>query len=107
MIRYTTPRSFFAESWRVLPGVQNGHDHSAQHIHLAGDSATEYFNIGAGSPVTNSRSQESTLLHGASWDYGDSTGTATEPPAPYHHCTPRNKTAAKSWLVFQAQLISS
>ena len=87
--------------------MQNGHDHSAQHIHLAGDPATEYFNIGAGSPVTNSRSQESTLLHGASWDYGDSTGTATEPPAPYHHCTPRNKTAAKSWLVFQAQLISS
>ena len=68
--------------------MQNGHDHSAQHIHLAGDSATEYFNIGAGSPVTSTRTQESTLLHGASWDYGDSTGAATEPPAPYHHCKP-------------------
>lgn len=33
----------------------NGHDHSAQHIHLFATPATEYFNIGAGSPVSNNR----------------------------------------------------
>eukprot|EP01052_Picozoa_sp_SAG31_P046185 SAG31_NODE_8728_length_1398_cov_1.675135_2_plen_226_part_00 len=52
----------------------NGHDHSAQHIHLAGTPATEYFNIGAGSPVTNSRVNEETLRRGKSWTYGDPTG---------------------------------
>lgn len=65
----------------------NGHDHSAQHIQHNQNLATEYFNIGAGSPVTNSRTQEHTLFYGAQWDEGDSTGRSPVPPRHYHTWT--------------------
>jgi 3',5'-cyclic AMP phosphodiesterase CpdA len=64
----------------------NGHDHSAQHISVARYPSTEFFNIGAGSPVSNSLSQQDTVLYGKDWFVGDSTQPGIEPAstAPYH-----------------------
>ena len=42
----------------------NGHDHSAQHISVDRYPSTEFFNIGAGSPVSNSHGQEEAVLRG-------------------------------------------
>ena len=59
----------------------NGHDHSAQHISVARYPSTDFFNIGAGSPVSNSRGQQDAVLEGKDWHVGDSARPGVEPTA--------------------------
>lgn len=64
----------------------NGHGHSAQHISPRQYPSTDFFNIGAGSPVSNSRGQQDAVLNGKVYYAGDSTRQGVDPTstAVYH-----------------------
>ena len=69
-------------------GVMVAHDSPSSSAPGPSQTPPTYdFNIGAGSPVTNSRTQEHTLFYGAQWDEGDSTGRSPVAPRHYHTWT--------------------
>jgi hypothetical protein len=71
----------------------NGHDHNAQHIHVAATPATEFFTLGAGSPVDNNYPNMDNMLRGGEWRFDPADPPGARPPGAalaadpglYHH----------------------